>query len=162
MYSYATSGLLVLIVSVVHNEAVTFKKVYESIRGSEGVNFPFTRLMRKGEQLNHANFLDLYYCAINHGKHPGVLGGKTGNLTKSGVPTATDTRIVVKLCKHSSLGLELSDANLARWIQIAEDLGATVSDQDIKRIKRKLRKNRSDSEDKEDEPPSFPWQRTHS
>jgi len=152
----------VLIVSVVHNEAVIFKIVDENQRDSEGVNFPFARLMGKVEQLNHANFPDpVYYCAINHGKHSGALGGKTGIFVKSRFPTVTDTRVLDKLCKHSSLGLELSDANSERWKHAAEDLGTTVSDQYINRNKRKLQRNQSNTENDDDKPP-ISRQRTRS
>jgi len=149
MYSYLSTGPLALVLPSVYEDARNFKTVYEALRtSSEDINFPYTQLMGGGENLNHAHFPDLYYCAVSSSKRSGALGDRKGNFAMSSLPTRADTAVLDRLCKHASAGLELSDHSLARWKTAAEEMGATVSDQDLKRVKKKLcRGNDSDLEE---------------
>lgn len=152
MYSYLATGPLALVVPSVYDDAKAFKAAYERLWSEEGEGFPFTRLMGRGERLNHAHFPDLYYCAVSSSKRAGALGGKAGNFSMSNLPTKADSALLDKVCRHASADLELSDSNLARWKTAAEEMGASVSDQDLKRVKRKLR--RDDNSDTEEDAPS--------
>lgn len=113
-------------------------------------DFPYTRLMGLGEELNHSKFPDFYYCTINYYKNLGALGGKDGRFVRSNLETKTEASVLDKYCKTAATGANISDSQLQKWVSNAEALGATVNEEDVKRVKRRLKRKRSDSDDEDE------------
>jgi len=72
--------------------------------------------MGYGEELNHAKFPDLYYCAISYYNSIGAIGGKDGKFVKSSLETRTEASILDRYCKISAAGSGISDTHLATWV----------------------------------------------
>lgn len=148
MYKYLSTAPLVLVIPNVMDDARRFKASYEDLKTSRGESaFPYTRLMGKGEELNHAKFPDLYYCAVNYYKSIGAIGGKDGKFIRSNIETKTEASILDKYCKISAAGDGISEAHLATWTANAAEVGGHVGEEDLKKIRRRLKRKHEESED---------------
>ncbi|KAL4082667.1 hypothetical protein QTP88_029728 [Uroleucon formosanum] len=105
MYKYLGTGPLVLVLPNVMEDTRRFKAAYDNLKAARGeVDFPYTRLMGMGEELNHAKYPDLYYCAIGYYKYIGSIGGKDGKFIKSNLETKTEAAVLDKYYKISASG----------------------------------------------------------
>lgn len=66
MNSYLGMAPVALALSAVGANAVAFRIAYDQLQEAEGANFPYTKLLGRGHELNNANFPDLYYCALTY------------------------------------------------------------------------------------------------
>lgn len=73
MDTYLGTAPVVLAIPAVRQDAAQFKAAHTSVQIVEGVNFPYTRLFGRGQELNHSLFPDLYYCALKHYSDAGAL-----------------------------------------------------------------------------------------
>lgn len=64
MQQYILSTPLVLAIPSVKIDIINFKRVYDMEFEREGEAFPYVRILGKAQGLNHANYTDLYFCAI--------------------------------------------------------------------------------------------------
>lgn len=109
-------------------------------------DFPYARILGKGEDLNHAKFPDLYYCAITHYKSAGLLGTE-GNFIQSDVAPDTSKAMLDKYCKITPGGAALDADSITQWVQNASDLGLSVSNEDVNRMRKRLKRKKGDSSD---------------
>lgn len=148
MYKYLSTGPLVLVLPNVMEDARRFKAAYDGLKTTQGESdFPYTRLMGMGEELNHAKYPDLYYCAIGYYKYIGSIGGKDGKFIKSNLETKTEAAVLDRYYKISASGSGISEAHMAVWAANAAEVGGHVGEEDLKRAKRKLKSKHEESED---------------
>ena len=148
MYKYIGIGPLVLVLPSVMEDCRRFKQAYDTLSAARGPSaFPYTRLMGLGDELNHAKFPDLYYCAVGYYKAAGGVGGKDGKFVKSVLETNTDASLLDKYYRITASGSGISDTHLTAWTANASELGGYVDEEAVKRTKRKLKRKIEESED---------------
>lgn len=133
MAKYLTTSPLVLVLPGVIDDAERFKTAYDNVKASQGeAEFPYTRLMGRGEELNHARFPDLYNCAISYYKSIGALGGPDGKFVKSQLETKTEASLLDKYCRISSANSGISESQLQVWVENAARVGGVVQEEDVR------------------------------
>lgn len=114
MYAYINLAPLVHALPAVRDEAVKFKTAYEVLRGKLGESFPYARLLGQANELNHANYPDLYFCATYHYAEAGALGAP-GNFARSSLATQTSAKVLTKYCRLSAEGAGLTEQHVHAW-----------------------------------------------
>ncbi|QMP82159.1 nucleocapsid protein [Hymenopteran orino-related virus OKIAV87] len=102
MNAYLRSGNGALMVPAVAEQAVTFKRAFDSLQTSAGPNFPYAQLLRLAgiETLHHRKYPDLYYAAVSVAIESKTLGVE-GRFKMTEVETVGDKKMIDEFAQEN-------------------------------------------------------------
>lgn len=145
MRSYISLGLLVSALENVKTQAKNFKTVYDELQKKEETEFPYMKIMGRGQELRHGEYPDLYFCAMFHYDAIGALG-PNGRFTKTDVTTLTSRKLLEKYAKWSAAGTSISEHSINAWREAARELGVEFNENDVTHVAKKLKRAHDDSD----------------